>query len=356
MLPARTAWEDPSRASRAPGPRVIPAPRPNPTFSPAHLARELARVVPAAAPPLASSVLDLVGNTPCIALNALGGPPPRATLLAKLEGRNPGGSVKDRTALGMVLAARASGDLAPGQALVEPTAGNTGIGLALVGRALGHAVTLVMPERYSSEKRCLARTLGARVVLVPGDGAGMRECIERSLVLAEAEGSVLLNQFRSPANPAIHEVSTGPELLAQCGGSLDAIVIGVGTGGTLTGVARCLRRALPHLLVIGVESQNSVVGGRAPLPSRIEGIGSSFVPETLDVTLLDEVIATPDDEAFAMARRAAAEEGLLCGPSGGAILHAALEIARRLGPGRRVATLVPDGSERYWSRGLHPSS
>jgi cysteine synthase len=277
----------------------------------------------------------------------------RATVLAKLEGRNPGGSVKDRIALGMILDAKATGRLAPGATLVEPTAGNTGIGLALVGRALLHRVVLVMPARYSTEKRTLAQALGAEIVTVPGEAAGMRECLEDASRIARERDAVQLNQFENPANPAVHELTTGPEIWEQSGGRLDAVVLGVGTGGTFTGVVRHLRRRRPDLLAYAVESQGSVLGGRTPRPTRVEGIGNTFLPATFDGSLATEVLAVSDEDAFRTARDLARCEGIFSGASGGAIVFAALEVARRLGPGRRVATLVPDGGERYWSKGLY---
>jgi cysteine synthase len=298
-------------------------------------------------------VLELIGDTPLVELRRLGGSRPRAELVAKLESRNPGGSVKDRTALGMIEDARATGRLAPGQALVEPTAGNTGIGLALVGGRLGHGVVVVMPERYSEEKRRLCRALGARVVALPGAHVGMSECRAEAERIARAEGAALLDQFANPANPAIHELSTAPELWRQCGGRLDAVVLGVGTGGTFTGLVRFLRRHVPDLLAVAVESSASILSGNAYRPSRIEGIGNRFVPEALDAALVDEWMRVEDEDAFRTARDLAREEGLLAGGSTGAVVHAALAVASRLGPGRRVATLIADGGERYCSQGLY---
>jgi cysteine synthase len=292
-----------------------------------------------------------IGRTPTIRLARLGGAEPRAELLAKLESRNPGGSIKDRTALGLVLDAHSRG-IGPSVPLVEATAGNTGIGLALVGRAFGHDVVLVMPERYSSEKRTLCQALGARVVSVPGATVGMPQCIARAREVAEELGGVVLDQFANPANAAIHELTTGPELWEQAG-AVDALVIGVGTGGTLSGVARYLRRRLPDLEVHAVESQGSVLGGREPRATRVEGIGSLFEPPNFDRSLVTSVITVEDEDAFRAARELASCEGLLAGASSGAIAHAALQVARRLGPGRRVATLLPDGGDRYISKGLY---
>jgi cysteine synthase A len=300
---------------------------------------------------LGDAACATIGRTPTIRLKHFGGCEPRAELVAKIESRNPGGSVKDRTALGMVLDAHSRG-LEPGTPLVEPTAGNTGIGLALVGRAFGHPVVLVMPERYSSEKRTLCQALGARVDTVPGATAGMPQCIERAHVLARELGGVVLDQFANPANAAIHELTTGAELSEQAG-DLDALVVGVGTGGTLTGVARALRRTHPNVEVHAVESQGSVLGGNTPRPTRVEGIGSLFEPANLDRSLIASFITVDDEDAFRTARDLAATEGLLAGASSGAIAWAALLVARRLGPGKRVATLLPDGGDRYISKGLY---
>jgi len=312
-----------------------------------------AGVSPAAHDLRSDPVLGLIGETPLVELARLCSDTPRATLLAKLESRNPGGSVKDRPALAMILAARESGDLRPGQTLVEPTAGNTGIGLALVGARLGHPVVVVMPERYSDEKRSLCLALGARVVSLPGARTGMADCRVEAEAIAAAEGGVVLDQFSNPANPAVHEETTAPEIWRQCGSRLDALVIGVGTGGTFTGLARYLRRRRPDLLCVAVENTASTLSGDVYEPSRIEGIGNLFDPPALDRALIDEWIRVEDEPAFDTARALAAEEGLLVGGSSGAVIHAALEVARRLGPGRRVVTLIADGGERYCSQGLY---
>lgn len=298
-------------------------------------------------------VLSLIGETPLVELLRFGADTPRATLLAKLECRNPGGSVKDRAALGMILAARESGRLRPGQTLVEPTAGNTGIGLALVGARLGHPVVVVMPARYSQEKRRLCQALGARVVSLPGERCGMLECREEAQRIAANEHALVLDQFSNADNPGTHESTTAPEIWRQCEGRLDAIVVGVGTGGSLTGLARHLRPLRPGLLCVAVESTASTLSGAEYQPSRIEGIGNRFEPETLDRSLIDEWMRVEDGPAFQTARLLASSEGLLVGSSTGAVLHAALEVARRLGPGHRVATLIADGGERYCSQGLY---
>lgn len=301
---------------------------------------------------LRDSFTDAVGRTPLLKLrkaSELTG----CTILGKAEFLNPGGSVKDRAAKYIVLDAEERGVLRKGGVIVEGTAGNTGIGLALVGRALGVQVVTVMPARYSPEKADLARALGAEVDLVAGERAGMRECIERARRLAAERGGLVLDQFQNAANPAIHELTTGPELWAHCEGRVDAVVLGVGTGGTFTGVTRFLRARSPNVMAFAVESQGSVLGGKVPRPTRVEGIGNLFVPGTFDRSLAEEIIAVDDDDAFATARELARCDGILAGPSSGAIVHAALRLASRLGPGRRVATLVADGGERYCSRGLY---
>jgi cysteine synthase A len=295
-----------------------------------------------------------IGRTPLMRLR--GGRAPRAEVLAKVEGRNPGGSIKDRTALGMVLDARARGLLPEGATLVEPTAGNTGIGLALVGRALGLEVVVVLPERYALEKRQLCQALGARVITVPGCRAGMAECRELSHRVARECGGVVLDQFSNPANPAVHELTTGEEIDAAVDGRIDALVLGVGTGGTLTGVARRLLRAHEGMQVVAVQSQAGTLGGWTPLPSRVEGIGSTFVPDTLDLSLISAVRTVTDEDAFRGARDLAATNGLIAGLSSGAVVHAAMGVAADLGPGARVVTLLPDGGDRYWSKDLYPNA
>lgn len=301
----------------------------------------------------APGLLGLIGGSPLVALTHLDSTDARAEVLVKLEALNPGGSLKDRTALGMILDAETRGHLRPGVSLVEATAGNTGIGLAVVAGLRGHALTLVMPARYGGEKARICEALGARVIRVEGDCAGMRECIEVARSLERA-GAIFLNQFENAANPCIHELTTGPEIAAQCSGRIDALVMGVGTGGTISGVGRFLRRLHPELEVVAVEAQGSVIGGGPPGRTRIEGIGNSFVPLTLDRSILSSIVTVADDDAFGTARRLAASERILAGPSGGAIVFAALAVARRLGPGRRVITFIPDAADRYWSKDLFP--
>jgi len=299
---------------------------------------------------VAENVLDLVGATPMLRLRQLEGG--GAEIWAKLEMLNPGGSVKDRIGAAMVEAAEADGRLRPGGTVVEATAGNTGIGLALAGVQRGHRVVLFVPEKYSVEKQHLMRALGAEVVVTPTE-EGMAGAQRRARSFAAATpGAVWVDQFSNPANPGAHEETTGREILAQTGGRVDALVVGCGSGGTLTGIARCLRRQLPALLVVAVEPQGSVLGGGEPGPHAVEGIGMDEVHPIVDRALIDEVIAIDDPEAFATVRRLARACGVLAGSSAGANVAAAIRVAARLGLGRRVVTIVPDSCERYLSKDI----
>lgn len=299
-----------------------------------------------------NSVLDLIGRTPVLELARIGHAR-SARIFAKIESTNPGGSVKDRVALGMVRTAERDGHLKRGGTIIEPTAGNTGIGLALVGVQLGYRVILVVPEHYSVEKRELMKALGGEVVLTSKDG-GIKEAIEKSREIARTiPGSYVPQQFANPSNSQVHYQTTGPELYEQLEGRIDAVVIGSGTGGTFTGVTRYLKERLPELFAVAVEPQGSVLQGGEAGDHDVEGIGSSFIPEVLDLSLADEIITVPDPPAFEMVARLAREEGMLSGSSGGANVAAALQIAERLGSGKRVATFIPDGSERYLSKGIY---
>jgi cysteine synthase A len=302
------------------------------------------------APPVVRSVLELIGGTPMIELCRFA-PEGRASLFAKIEWMTPGGSVKDRTGLGMILWAEEHGLLHPGATIVEPTAGNTGIGLALAGGQRGYGVVLVVPEGYAQEKVKLMEALGGKVLRTPKD-LGMQGAIARARELAvELSGAYLTQQFENPGNPGFHELTTAMEIWEQMEGRIDAVVIGVGSGGTFTGVTRCLKRRLPSLFCVAVETNGSVLQGGLPGPHEVEGIGTSFIPKVLDRSLIDEVIMVHDDVCFATAKELAHAEGLLAGGSSGGNLHAALQIARRLGPGKRVVTLLPDAAERYLSKG-----
>lgn len=298
------------------------------------------------------SVLDLIGGTPMVELRRLS-EPGAARIFAKLEFMSPGFSVKDRIAVGMIRAAEESGELKPGGTIIEPTAGNTGVGIALVGVQLGYKVILVVPEHFSIEKRKLMKALGGEVVLTPEDD-GMRGAIDKSFELAASiDGAYVPQQFANRSNPATHYQSTAQEIYEQMEGSIDAWVAGSGTGGTFSGVALYLKEKLPNVKNVVVEPQGSVLQGGEPGPHDVEGIGSSFIPSTLDLDLADEVIMVPDPPAFEMVRRLAREEGLLCGSSSGANLVAALQVARLLEPTARVVTIIPDSSERYLSKDIY---
>ncbi|MCS7181684.1 MAG: cysteine synthase family protein [Thermoanaerobaculum sp.] len=295
-----------------------------------------------------TSVLELIGQTPLLRLGELedGG----AEIWAKLETANPGGSVKDRIGLGMVRAAESTGQLKPGGTIVEATAGNTGIGLALAGRRCGYRVILLVPEKYSVEKQKLMRALGAEVIVTPTE-EGMEGARQRARQLAErTPGAVYVDQFANPANPGTHEATTGPEIYQQMQGQLDAIVVGCGSGGTFMGAVRYLKARIPHLWAVAVEPQGSVLGGGQPGTHLVEGIGMDEIPPIMDPGLADEVMMIPDPEAFAMVRRLAQECGVLAGSSAGANVAAAVKVAQRLGAGKRVVTVIPDSCERYLSK------
>ncbi|HVU05325.1 MAG TPA: cysteine synthase A [Polyangiaceae bacterium] len=291
--------------------------------------------------------LALVGRTPLVRLARIS-PEGGAIVHAKAEFKNPGGSVKDRPALAMVLAAEKSGALAPGATIVEATSGNTGISLAMIAALRGIKCTLVMPEDMSVERRYILRAYGAEIVLTPAS-EGMTGAVKRARELvAGTPGSFMPSQFENPANPESHEHGTAPEILEQIGGSLDAFVAGVGTGGTITGVGRALRAKLGRAaLVVAVEpAQSAVLSGKPPGMHGIQGLGAGFVPKILDRSVIDEVMTVTDVAAERMARRLAREEGLLVGPSSGANVHAATEVAKRF-PGGKVVTILCDSGERY---------
>ena len=302
---------------------------------------------------IAKNILEKVGGTPLVEISSKlnrGG----ARVLAKVEFFNPGGSVKDRIALAMVEAAEKDGTLKPGATIIEPTSGNTGVGLALVSAVKGYHLILTMPETMSIERRKLAAAYGAEIVLTPG-ADGMKGAIAKAEELRDSTpGAVILQQFENPANPAKHEVTTGPEIWSATDGEVAAFVAGVGTGGTLSGVGRFLKSKNPAAKVFAVEPDTSPVlsQGKAG-PHKIQGIGAGFVPKTLDTSVYDEVIAASAENAGATARAAAAKEGLLVGISSGAALWAALELSKRPEfAGKTIVVLLPDTGERYLSTWL----
>jgi cysteine synthase A len=298
---------------------------------------------------VADDITQLVGGTPMLQLKRMV-PAGSAEVFAKLEYLNPGGSVKDRAAIGIIRRAEQEGRLVPGGRIVEATAGNTGIGLALIGVNRGYKVSLFVPEGFSQEKVIIMRALGAEVSRTP-DAEGMQGAIRQAKALVASDPRAFMaGQFENPANPDYHYETTAHELLEQMNGRVDAVALGCGTSGTFSGVARYLKEKLPGVLAVAVETQGSVLGGGDPGPHKVEGIGASFIPKTFDRSVCDEVMAVTDDEAFDTVKELAAKEGVLAGSSGGAAVFASLKIAKRLGAGKRVVTIIPDSAERYLSK------
>src|SRR4029078_12707112 len=301
---------------------------------------------------VAESVLDLIGHTPLLHLSRFARPP-LADIYAKIEWLNPGGSVKDRAALGMILDAEEKGLLKPGSTIIEPTAGNTGIGLALVGVARGYRVILCVTHGFAVEKMKLIEALGGELEYVSNE-AGMQGAIDRCHELAETiDDSFVPQQFENNANPCFHELTTAREIIEQMNGEIDAVVIGAGTSGTFCGVARAMRRHNRNVLCVLVEPEGSIYGGGPPGPKKIEGIGQrDFIPSIYDASLADEVMMVMDEDVWASLKRLAKCEGLLGGWSSGAAVTAAYKVAERLGAGKRVITVFPDRGERYQSQGI----
>jgi cysteine synthase A len=298
---------------------------------------------------VADDITELVGQTPILRLKRIV-PTGSAEVYAKLEYMNPGGSVKDRAAIGIIARAEEQGLLKRGGTIVEATAGNTGIGLALIGVNRGYQVKLFVPETFSEEKVMIMRALGAEVTRTP-ESEGMQGAINRAKDLAAGDPNAFMaGQFENPANPEYHYQTTAQEIFEQMEGQIDAIVIGAGTAGTFTGVARYMKKHLPKVLAVAVTTQGSVLGGGKVGPHKVEGIGSSFIPKTFDSSVCDEVAVANDLEAFDTVKQLAAREGVLSGSSGGANVFASLQIARRLGKGKRVLTMIPDSAERYLSK------
>ena len=301
------------------------------------------------------NILQLIGKTPLVELRKyVAKRGAEAEIIAKVEFFNPGGSVKDRVALAMIGAAEKDGVLQPGGTIIEPTSGNTGVGLSLVGAYKGYRVILTMPDTMSIERRKLAAAYGTEIVLTPG-AEGMKGAIRKAEELRDATpGAVILQQFENPANPAIHEATTGREIWDETGGKVDIFVAGVGTGGTVSGTAAVLKRLNPAVKVVAVEPASSaVLSGQPSGAHKIQGIGAGFVPKNYDASLIDEILPVQNEDAFAAARAIAREEGIFVGISSGAALHAATQVALRPeNKGKRIVVVLPDTGERYLSTAL----
>ncbi|RFB10931.1 cysteine synthase A [Bacillus sp. HNG] len=301
---------------------------------------------------VANSIYELIGQTPVVKLNHLVDED-SADVYVKLEFFNPGSSVKDRIALAMIEAAEKNGDLKTGDTIIEPTSGNTGIGLAMVAAAKGYRAILVMPDTMSMERRNLLRAYGAELVLTPG-AEGMKGAVNKAEELVKEHGYYMPQQFDNPANPEVHRLTTGKEIVEQMGNQLDAFVAGIGTGGTITGAGQVLKEKYPDIHIVAVEPADSaILSGGKPGPHKIQGIGANFVPSVLNTELYDEVFTVKNEEAIDTARRTGQEEGFLVGISSGAAIYAALQVAKKLGKGKKVLAVVPDNGERYLSTVLY---
>jgi cysteine synthase len=301
--------------------------------------------------PVAENITELVGQTPMLHLRRIA-PEGTADIFAKLEYLNPGGSVKDRAAIGMIQRAEQDGRLKPGATILEATAGNTGIGLALIGVNKGYRVIVCVPERFAEEKVKVMKALGAEVLRTP-DADGMQGAIKKVKELgATIPGSFTALQFENLSNPDFHYQTTAAEIYEQMDSRVDAIVVGVGTGGTFSGVARFMKEKSPAIHCVAVETEGSVLQGGKPGPHKVEGIGSSFIPKTFDPSVCDEIIAVSDKDAFDTVAALARKEGVLGASSAGANVFAAIQVARKLGKGKRVVTIIPDSAERYMSKNI----
>lgn len=299
-----------------------------------------------------NDITGLIGETPIVKLNNLTDEN-SAEVYAKLEFMNPGSSVKDRIAIAMVEAAEKSGELKPGATIIEPTSGNTGIGLAMVASAKGYKSVLVMPDTMSKERRNLLRAYGADLVLTPG-ADGMKGAIKKAEELKEEHGYFMPQQFDNKANPAIHAATTGKEIVEQMTDGLDAFISGIGTGGTITGAGKVLKENYDGIKIYAVEPTDSpILSGGSPGPHKIQGIGAGFVPKVLDTNVYDEVLLIENDEAFETSRKVATTNGILVGISSGAAIAAALKVAKELGKGKKVLAILPDNGERYLSTALY---
>lgn len=302
---------------------------------------------------IANNITDLVGNTPLVRINRLSNSAP-GQIVAKLEFYNPAGSVKDRIGLNMIVAAEEAGLIGPDTILLEPTSGNTGIALAFVAAAKAYRCALVMPDTMSVERRLLLKAYGAELILTPGS-AGMKGAIAKAEEMAAADSRYFIpQQFQNPANPAIHRRTTAEEIWRDTDGQVDIVVSGIGTGGTITGIGEVLKARKPGLRMVAVEPADSpVLSGGKPGPHKIQGIGAGFVPDVLNTGIIDEIVQVKNEEAFAMARRSAVEEGLLVGISSGAALHAAVQVAGRPeNAGKLIVAIIPSNGERYLSTAL----
>ncbi|MFZ5968139.1 MAG: cysteine synthase A [Bacillota bacterium] len=301
---------------------------------------------------VASSIIELIGNTPIVKLNRFT-EEKDADIYLKLEFFNPGSSVKDRIAKNMIEAAEAEGLLKAGSVIVEPTSGNTGIGLAMIGAAKGYKVILVMPETMSIERRKLLKAFGAELVLTEG-AKGMRGAIEKATEIIKENPSYFMpQQFENPANPEVHRETTAREIIDQMDGKIDMVVAGVGTGGTVTGIGEVLKQEIPGIKIVAVEPKSSpVLSGGQPGPHKIQGIGAGFIPEILNKDVIDEIVQVEDDAAMETARNVAKREGVLVGISSGAAIYAAVEKAKLLGKGKNIVVIVPSYGERYLSTPL----
>lgn len=301
------------------------------------------------------NIINLIGNTPIVKLNRIPGPED-AEIWAKLEGSNPGGSVKDRIALSMLEAAEQKGKLSPGGTIIEPTSGNTGIGLALISAVRRYRLILTMPETMSLERRQTFQAFGAEMVLTPGEKGMMGAVEEAELILKKNPDYFMPMQFENPANPEIHRQTTAVEIIASLGTEIDGFVAGVGTGGTITGTGEVLKSNNADIWIAAVEPASSpVLSGGEPGPHKIAGIGAGFFPGILNTDIFDEVIPVTDEDAAAMSQRIAKEEGILAGISSGAAAWAALKVAHKLGKGKKVVVIFPDRGDRYLSTGLFSS-
>ncbi|WP_422444531.1 cysteine synthase A [Thermoanaerobacterium sp. DL9XJH110] len=301
---------------------------------------------------VANDIRELIGGTPLLKINNFS-LPDEVKIYAKLEYFNPGGSIKDRAGLFMLEEAEKHGMLRPGATIIEPTAGNTGIGIALAALNKGYKVIFVVPEKFSEEKQELMKALGAEIIHTPTD-RGMEGAIEKARDLSrEIPDSFIPNQFENPANPLAHYKTTGPEIYEQLDGKVDYFVAGVGSGGTFTGAVRYLKEKNPKIKAVAVEPEGSILGGGPKGSHKTEGIGVEFIPKTLDVNLIDEVITVSDEDAFNMVKELARREGLLVGSSSGAAFYAAYRIAGRITGPANIVTIFPDGSERYLSKKIY---